>query len=55
MTQAAVGKAAGLDQTVVAHFEAGRRAPSLESLKAVAKAVMVSADYLIGLSEKIER
>jgi transcriptional regulator with XRE-family HTH domain len=53
MTQAQLAQATCIDQAVISHFEAGRRSPSLESLKALAKAVMVSSDYLLGLSERI--
>lgn len=55
LTQAQLAKAAGVDQTVIAHMEAGRRMPGAESLKAIAKGLVVSADYLLGLSERTER
>lgn len=55
MTQAQLAKATGLDQTVVAHIEAGRRMPGAENLKSIAKGLVVSADYLLGLSERLER
>jgi transcriptional regulator with XRE-family HTH domain len=31
-----------------AHFEAGRRKPSFDNVRALAKALKVSADYLLG-------
>lgn len=53
LTQAQVAKAAGMDQTQIAHIEAGRRTPSTENLRGLAKGLMVSADYLLGLSERL--
>lgn len=53
MTQAELGKASKLHQTAIAHFEAGRREPSADSLRALCKGAMVSADYLLGLSERV--
>ena len=54
MTQAQLGRAADLDQTHVAHFESGSRLPGAENLKAICKGLMVSADYLLGLSERVQ-
>ena len=54
MTQAELGAKAALDQTHVAHFEAGNRLPGAENLKALCKGLLVSSDYLLGLSEKVQ-
>lgn len=54
MTQAQLGGKADLDQTQVCQFEAGSRLPGAENLKALAKGLMVSADYLLGLSERVQ-
>lgn len=54
MSQAKLGELAALDQTHIAHFEAGTRLPSVENLKALAKGLMVSAGYLLGLSERVQ-
>ena len=54
MTQAALAAKAGVDTSQIAHFESGGRLPSAENLKAVAKGLMVSADYLLGLSERMQ-
>jgi transcriptional regulator with XRE-family HTH domain len=54
MTQAELGKRAELDQTHIAHFEAASRLPGAENLKALAKGLMVSSDYLLGLSERVQ-
>jgi DNA-binding helix-turn-helix protein len=45
--------AAALDMTVsaYAHYEQGRREPSIEILKRICKYFDVSADYLLGLTE----
>jgi transcriptional regulator with XRE-family HTH domain len=53
LTQAQLGRQAEIDQTVIAHFEAGSRLPGAENLRALAKGLMVSADYLLGLSERV--
>ena len=54
LTQAELGRRSDLDQTHVAHFEAGSRLPGAENLKALAKGLMVSSDYLLGLSERVQ-
>ena len=54
MTQARLASVSGLDQTHIAHFEAGSRLPGAENLKALAKGLMVSTDYLLGLSSRVQ-
>ena len=39
---------AGMQPSAIAHFEAGRRKPSFDNVRALAKALKVSADYLLG-------
>lgn len=53
MSQSDLGRKAGLDASAIAHFEAGRREPSFDSLRSLCKGAMVSADYLLGLSERV--
>lgn len=53
LSQSALGRAAGLDPSAIAHFEAGRREPSMRNLRKLCKAAMVSSDYLIGLTERV--
>ena len=53
LTQTEISAATNIDQAAICHYEAGRRCPSIENLRAIAKSLMVSADYLLGLSEKI--
>jgi len=40
----------GLQPSAVAHFEAGRRTPSLHNLVRLCRALGCQSDYLIGLS-----
>lgn len=54
MSQSDLARAADMEPSAIAHFEAGRRKPGLDSLRALCKGAMVSADYLLGLSERIE-
>lgn len=49
MTQAELGRAVGLQQAQIGHYEAGRREPSIENLRKLCLALHVSADYLLGL------
>lgn len=42
----------GLQPSAVSHFETGRRAPSFDNLKALAVALDVSTDYLLGRVDK---
>jgi len=40
-----------MQPSAVAHFEADRRKPSFDNVRALAKALEVSADYLLGTTE----
>jgi len=51
MTQSELEKKAGIFRTSVAQFELGSRAPSLNSFAKLAKALNVSADYFLGISD----
>ena len=48
MSQAELGRAAGLPPSSIAHFEAGSRKPSFDSLRKLANALNVTTDYLVG-------
>jgi len=48
LTQAELGKRAGLAAASISHFETGQRMPSLESLVKLADALGVSVDVLLG-------
>lgn len=47
LTQAELAARAGLQQAHVAHYEAGRRAPSLRNLCRLADALGISLDALV--------
>lgn len=51
LTQGQVQARTKLHWTAIAHFEKGRRTPSLANLRRLCEALDVSADYLIGLSD----
>jgi transcriptional regulator with XRE-family HTH domain len=51
LTQAELGRRAGIAAASVSHFETGQRAPSLESLVKLADALEVSADALLGRAD----
>jgi transcriptional regulator with XRE-family HTH domain len=44
-----------LDQAHVSHFETGRRLPSFDVLVRIVRALNVSADYLLGFTDRMER
>lgn len=48
LSQSELAREAGMQPSAIAHFEAGRRKPSFDSVRALAKALKVSADYLLG-------
>lgn len=47
LTQAQLAERAGLQQSTIAHYEAGRREPSLSNLRRLVRATGQSADYLL--------
>jgi len=49
-TQAQLGKMTGFHPSAVAHFESGRRSPSVWNLCRLAQALDVSTDFLLGRS-----
>ena len=55
LTQAQLSRKAGLLQSNVARFEKGANLPSIASLFALARALDVSADFLIGLDDFLNR
>lgn len=48
LTQAELGRRAGIAAASVSHFETGQRTPSLESLFKLSGALAVSLDVLVG-------
>ena len=51
LSQSDLARAAGMQPSAIAHFEADRRKPSFDNVRALAKALNVSADYLLGSNE----
>ena len=52
LSQADLARRAGLQQSALSHYESGTRRPSFTNLKRLCRALNVSADYLIGNSER---
>ena len=48
MSQIDLARATGLPPTSIAHFERGARKPSIDTLRKLADALNVTADYLLG-------
>jgi len=48
MSQSELARAANVQPSAIAHFEAGRRKPSFDNVHALARALKVSADFLLG-------
>ena len=55
LTQAELGRRAGMAAASVSHFETGQRTPSVESLVKLSDALSVSMDALVGRSVGMER
>lgn len=54
LNQAELAAKAGLPPASVSHFESGPRKPSFDNLKALAAALDVTTDYLLGRSDTPE-
>jgi|GEM_PF-2704917 len=54
LNQQELGKLTGLEQSAIAHFEGARRAPSFANVRALAKALSISSDFLLGRSNEME-
>jgi transcriptional regulator with XRE-family HTH domain len=48
LNQAELAQKAGLQPAAIGHFERNRRKPSFANVRALAKALNVSSDYLLG-------
>ena len=53
-TQDDLARAAGMQCTAISHFETDNRTPSLSNFVKLAKALRVSADWLLGLSDDVK-
>ena len=51
--QAELAQRADMQPSAIAHFEAGRRKPSFDNVRRLAKALEVSADYLMGVKAAV--
>ncbi len=49
MTQSQLEKKAGLQSTLVSHYEVGERKPGLDNIKALCKGLSCTASELIGI------
>jgi len=54
LSQAQLAAKSGLPPASVSHFESGPRKPSFDNLKALASALDVTTDYLLGRSDTPE-
>lgn len=54
LSQAQLAAKSGLPAASVSHFESGPRKPSFDNLKALASALDVTTDYLLGRSDTPE-
>ena len=52
LSQADLAQKTGLQPSAVSHFETGRRSPSFENLRALADALGISTDHLLGREVK---
>ncbi len=52
LTQADLGKLAGLPSTTISHFESGSRKPSFDNLRRLTRVLTVSTDYLMGIVDE---
>ncbi|MCL2636932.1 MAG: helix-turn-helix domain-containing protein [Oscillospiraceae bacterium] len=48
--QAELGNRVGVSQTQIAHYESGKKIPSVVTLERIATELEVSVDYLLGRS-----
>ena len=51
-SQAELGKVTGLQPAATSHFECGQRLPSVPNLIRLSKALRVSTDWLLGLTNE---
>lgn len=54
LTQTELARLADLQPAAIGHFEKDRRKPSFANIRALAKALGVSSDYLLGRSESFK-
>ncbi|MBO6767336.1 MAG: helix-turn-helix transcriptional regulator [Erythrobacter sp.] len=54
LSQTELASKAGLQPAAIGHFERNRRKPSFANVRALAKALNVSADYLLGRASDMQ-
>jgi transcriptional regulator with XRE-family HTH domain len=54
LSQTELASKAGLQPAAIGHFERNRRKPSFANVRALAKALNVSADYLLGRASDLQ-
>ena len=54
LSQTELAKLSGLQPAAIGHFEHSRRKPSFANIRALAKALNVTADYLLGRAPNME-
>jgi transcriptional regulator with XRE-family HTH domain len=54
LSQAELAQKAGLQAAAIGHFERNRRKPSFANVRALAKALNVSSDYLLGRAKDMQ-
>jgi len=54
LSQTELAQKAGLQPAAIGHFERDRRKPSFANVRALAKALNVSSDYLLGRSSEMK-
>ena len=55
LTAVQLARLAGMDQTEISHYERDKRAPGADNIRRIAKALDISADYLLDLSNDTRR
>jgi transcriptional regulator with XRE-family HTH domain len=51
LSQSDLARLAGMQPSAIAHFEADRRKPSFDNTRALAQALKVTTDYLLGTAQ----
>jgi len=51
ITRKELGKITGIDPSLISRYERGERTPTIDNLSIIAKALNISADYLLGLTD----
>ena len=55
MSQSDLARRAGLDPSAVSHYEADQRRPGADNIRDICRALDVTADYLLGLTDETRR